>query len=352
MIDETWGYYPRWDWAMFVDEVEIFVQGGDGGHGCVSFRRERFVPRGGPDGGDGSDGGSVFLEAVDGLDTLSDMAGRHHWRAQRGGHGKGKNMTGKKGKDIVIRVPAGTLVYDRDLGLLLQDLNKAGQRICVAHGGQGGKGNAAFATATEQTPRIAQPGIEGRQRWLKLELKLIADIGLVGMPNAGKSTLLSRLSAARPKIAAYAFTTLNPQLGIVELSDYRRMVMADLPGLIEGAHQGLGLGEAFLRHIERTRIIVHLLDICPPGEAGPAENYRTIRRELAAYSEKLAAKPELIVVNKMDLTGSEEALAELWDNLKTEVIGISAVVGTNLRQLTEALWAKLAQLPDEDQGDA
>ncbi len=337
---------------MFVDEVEIFVQGGDGGHGCLSFRRERFVPRGGPDGGDGGHGGSVYLEAVEGLDTLSDIAGRHHWRAKGGGHGKGKNMTGKKGKDIVIRVPAGTLVYDRDLGLLLQDLTKPGQRICVAEGGKGGKGNAAFATATEQAPRITQPGTEGRRRWLKLELKLIADIGLVGMPNAGKSTLLSRLSAARPKIAAYAFTTLNPQLGIVELSDYRRMVMADLPGLIEGAHEGLGLGEAFLRHIERTRIIVQLLDICPPGEADPAENYRTIRQELTAYSPKLAAKPELIVANKMDLTGSEEALTKLRDNLKTEVIGISAVVGTNLRELTEALWAKLAQLPDEDLGDA
>ncbi len=336
---------------MFVDEVEIFVQGGDGGHGCVSFRRERFVPRGGPDGGDGGNGGSVYLEAVDGLDTLSDMAGRHHWRARGGGHGKGKNMTGKKGKDVVIRVPTGTLIYDRDLSLLLQDLKKAGHRICVAQGGQGGKGNAAFATATEQTPRIAQPGTEGRQRWLKLELKLIADLGLVGMPNAGKSTLLSRLSAARPKIAAYAFTTLNPQLGIVELSDYRRMVMADLPGLIEGAHRGLGLGEAFLRHIERTRIIVHLLDICPAGEADPAENYRTIRRELTAYSPKLAAKPEMIVANKMDLTGSDQALAKLRDDLKTEVIGISAVVGTNLKQLTEALWTKLAQLPDEDMGD-
>ncbi len=336
---------------MFVDEVEIFVQGGDGGHGCVSFRRERFVPRGGPDGGDGGHAGSVYLQAVDGLDTLSDMAGKHHWRAKGGGHGKGKNMTGKKGKDVVIRVPTGTLVYDRDLGLLLQDLTKPGQRVCVAEGGKGGKGNSAFATATEQAPRIAQPGTEGRRRWLKLELKLIADLGLVGMPNAGKSTLLSRLSAARPKIAAYAFTTLNPQLGIVELSDYRRMVMADLPGLIEGAHQGLGLGEAFLRHIERTRIIVHLLDICPPEGADPAENYRTIRRELTAYSKKLAAKPEIIVANKMDLTGSDKALAKLRDDLKTEVIGISAVVGTNLKQLTEALWAKLAQLPDEDVGD-
>ena len=337
---------------MFVDEVEIFVQGGDGGHGCVSFRRERFIPRGGPDGGDGSDGGSVYLEAVEGLDTLSEMAGKHHWHAQRGGHGKGKNMTGKKGKDLVIHVPKGTLVFDRDLGVLLQDLTKAGQRVCVAPGGKGGKGNAAFATATEQTPRIAQRGTEGRQRWLKLELKLIADIGLVGMPNAGKSTLLSRLSAARPKIASYAFTTLNPQLGIVELSDYRRMVMADLPGLIEGAHEGLGLGEAFLRHIERTRIIVHLLDICPPDGTDPAENYRTIRRELAAHSPKLAAKPEMIVANKIDLTGSEESLGKLEEDLGAEVMGISAVVGTNLKQLTEALWAKLDQLPDEDTGDA
>ena len=336
---------------MFVDEVEIFVQGGAGGRGCVSFRRERFVPRGGPDGGDGGDGGSVFIEAVPGLDTLSEMAGRHHWRAQRGCHGQGKNKAGKNGKDLIISVPAGTLVYDRDLGILLQDLTRPSQRVCIAAGGKGGKGNSAFATATEQAPRFAQPGTQGHQRWLRLELKLIADVGLVGMPNAGKSTLLSRLSAARPKIADYAFTTLAPQLGIVELSNYRRLMMADLPGLIEGAHQGHGLGDAFLRHIERTRIIVHLLDICPPSQADPAESYRTIRRELAAYSTKLAAKPELIIANKMDLTGSEQALVKLQEDLKTEVIGISAVVGTGLKQLVEKLWAKLAELPDEDTGD-
>ena len=337
---------------MFVDEVEIFVQAGDGGHGCVSFRRERFVPKGGPDGGDGGHGGSVFLEAVAGLDTLSDMAGKHHWRAPGGGQGQGKKMSGKNGKNMVISVPPGTLVYDRDLGVLLQDLTNPGQRVCVARGGRGGKGNTAYASSTEQAPRIAQQGTEGRQRWLKLELKLIADIGLVGLPNAGKSTLLSRLSAARPKIADYAFTTLIPQLGIVELSDYRRIVMADLPGLIEGAHEGLGLGEAFLRHIERTKIIVHLLDMCPPGGEDPADNYRTIRQELTSYSRKLADKPEIIVANKMDLTGAEEALENLQTDLKTEVFGISAVVGTNLRPLTEKLWAELAQLPREDEGEA
>ena len=337
---------------MFVDEVEIFVQAGAGGRGCVSFRRERFVPRGGPDGGDGGHGGSVHLEVVPGLDTLSEMAGRHHWHAQRGGHGRGKNMAGKNGKDLVIPVPAGTLVYDRDLGILLQDLTHPAQRVCVAAGGKGGKGNSAFATATDQTPRFAQPGTEGQQRWLRLELKIIADVGLVGMPNAGKSTLLGRLSAARPKVASYAFTTLAPQLGIVELSDYRRLVMADLPGLIEGAHQGQGLGDTFLRHIERTRIIVHLLDICPPGPADPAQSYRTIRGELAAYSKKLAAKPELVVANKMDLTGSEQALAKLQEDLKTEVVGISAVVGTGLKQLTERLWEMLADLLDKDSGDS
>jgi len=336
---------------MFVDEVEIFVQAGAGGRGCVSFRRERFVPHGGPDGGDGGDGGSVFIEAVRGLDTLSELASRHHWRAQRGSHGQGKNKAGKNGKDLFISVPTGTLIYDRDLGILLQDLNRPGQRVCIAASGKGGKGNAAFATATEQVPRFAQPGTPGQQRWLRLELKLIADVGLVGMPNAGKSTLLSRLSAARPKIADYAFTTLAPQLGIVELSNYRRLVMADLPGLIEGAHQGHGLGDAFLRHIERTRIIVHLLDICPPSQADPAENYRAIRRELAAYSTKLAAKPELIVANKMDLTGSKQALVKLQEDLETEVIGISAVVGTGLKQLVERLWARLAELPDENTGD-
>ena len=336
---------------MFVDQAEIFIQGGAGGAGCVSFRRERFVPRGGPDGGDGGDGGSVFLEAVAGLDTLSEQAGHHHWRAKDGRHGQGKKMTGKKGPDVIVSVPVGTLVYDRDLGIMLQDLTRAGQRVCLAAGGKGGKGNSHFATATEQSPRYAQPGTEGQQRWLRLELKLIADVGLVGMPNAGKSTLLSRLSAARPKIADYAFTTLSPQLGIVELTDYRRIVMADLPGLIEGAHQGHGLGDAFLRHIERTRTIVHLLDICPQDDADPAENYRTIRRELAAYSEKLAAKPELIVANKMDLTDSDKALKKLRQNLNAKVVGISAVVGTGLRPLVEKLWEMLAELPNKNTGD-
>ena len=336
---------------MFVDEVEIFVQGGKGGRGCLSFRRERFVPHGGPDGGDGGDGGSVFIEAVAGLDTLSELAGKHHWRAKAGGYGKGKKMAGKKGKDVIIGVPPGTLIHDRELGLLLKDLTEPGERVCVAEGGKGGKGNTAFATATEQAPRVAQPGTLGRERWLKLELKIIADVGLVGMPNAGKSTLLSRLSAARPKIADYAFTTLNPQLGIVELSDYRRIVMADLPGLIEGAHEGHGLGEAFLKHIERTRIIVHLLDICPPGDGDVLENYRAIRAELSAYSEKLAGKCEMIVANKMDLTGSEELLAKLQKDLGTEVLGISAATGTNLKVLTERLWAKLAELPAEKTGE-
>ncbi len=337
---------------MFVDEVEIYVQAGDGGRGCVSFRRERFVPKGGPNGGDGGNGGSVYLEATEGLDTLSDLAGKHHWRAQRGGHGMGKDMAGKKGKDVVIPVPPGTLVYDRDLGFLLQDLTRPGQRVRVVKGGMGGKGNAAFATPTDQAPRYAQPGTEGRKRWLKLELKLIADVGLVGLPNAGKSTLLSRLSAARPKIADYAFTTLAPQLGIVELSDYRRMVMADLPGLIQGAHTGHGLGDEFLRHVERTRIIVHLLDVSPQDGSEPAQNYRTIRNELASYSQKLAAKPELIVANKMDVTDSQEALKTLKHDLASDVPGISAVVGTGLKELTERLWAMLAELPAEEEGDS
>ena len=336
---------------MFVDQAEIFVQSGAGGAGCVSFRRELFIPRGGPDGGDGGHGGNVFIEAVPGLDTLSELAGHHHWRAKRGHHGQGKKMTGKKGPDLIVPVPVGTLVYDRELGILLQDLTRVGQRVCVAAAGKGGKGNSAFATSTEQAPRYAQPGTDGQQRWLRLELKLIADVGLVGMPNAGKSTLLSRLSAARPKIADYAFTTLSPQLGIAELSDYRRLVMADLPGLIEGAHQGHGLGDAFLRHIERTRIIVHLLDIYPPGDADPVENYRTIRRELTSYSEKLAAKPELIVANKMDLTDSDQDLVKLRQELDAEVIGISAVAGTGLKQLVEKLWDMLADLPHEDTGD-
>jgi GTP-binding protein len=329
---------------MFVDEAKIWVKAGNGGHGCVSFRREKFVPKGGPDGGDGGNGGDVYFEAVENLDTLLDFAGRHHWRAENGQGGSGNNRHGASGHDLVIKVPPGTLIYDEDLDLLLMDLDDVGKKVRVCRGGRGGKGNKAFAGPTNQTPRYAEPGKEGQQRNIRLELKLIADVGLVGLPNAGKSTLISRCSAARPKIAAYPFTTLEPVLGIVELSDFRRFVMADLPGLIEGAHKGAGLGHEFLRHIERTKIIAHLVDVMPLDGSDPAENYRAIRAELAQYSETLAAKPEIIVANKIDLDPDGVAVRNLKATLNKDVVPISAATGHGIKAFVELLWQEVKRL--------
>jgi GTP-binding protein len=328
--------------AMFVDEVEIFAIAGGGGNGCVAFRREKYVPHGGPAGGDGGDGGSVYLKADESFNTLQHLAGKHHWRGGRGGHGEGKDRHGRNGKDMVVLVPPGTIVYDADLGILLRDLAEPGATVCVATGGKGGRGNAAFKSATNQAPRICEPGEPGQERRLRLELKLIADAGLVGKPNAGKSTLLSRLSKAHPKIAAYPFTTLHPYLGIVEMSQFRRFVLADIPGLIEGAHEGAGLGDAFLRHIERTRILVHMLDVCPMN-GDPVEDYRVIRGELEQYSASLAEKREIIVANKMDLTGGEEALRRLAQRLGQPIVAISAVTGEGLEELTERIWQTLQE---------
>ena len=328
---------------MFVDEAKIWVKAGDGGHGCVSFRRERFIPKGGPDGGDGGNGGSVYFEAAGNLNTLMDFVNKHHWRAENGQPGSGNNKHGSNGADLVIRVPAGTLIYDVDFGILLKDLDEVGMRVCVCRGGRGGKGNKAFATSTNQTPRQVQDGKAGQERNIRLELKLIADVGLVGMPNAGKSTLISRCSAARPKIADYPFTTLEPVLGIVELTDFRRFVMADIPGVIGGAHSGTGLGFEFLRHIERTRIIVHILDIAPSDGSDPAENYRIIRSELAQYSKALAEKQEIIVANKIDLDADEKNLEKLRETLGKNVLAISAVTGQGIKQISEVLWGKIVK---------
>jgi len=326
---------------MFVDEVDIRVSAGDGGRGCVSFRREKFVPRGGPDGGDGGHGGHVYFEARADKDTLLDFAGKHHWRAENGKHGLGKNMYGADGKDLVIPVPPGTLIYDTDLDLLLKDLNEAGMKVLLCRGGKGGRGNRAFATSTNQAPREFETGKPGQERNLRLELKLIADVGLVGMPNAGKSTLLSRSSAARPKIASYPFTTLEPVLGIVELTGFRRFVMADIPGLIEGASRGVGLGHDFLRHIERTTIIVHILDIMPLDGSDPIDNYHAIRSELARYSETLAAKEEVIVANKIDLDPDGVRVEDLRNRLGRDITPISAATGQGIKELTELLWQKI-----------
>ncbi len=327
---------------MFIDLAEIFVRGGSGGAGCVSFRREKYIPKGGPDGGEGGHGGSVYLDADPSVTTLLDFTGRHHWVADSGRPGQGRNMSGRSGKDLIIRVPPGTLVYDRDSGRLLKDLDKPGMKVRIARGGRGGKGNAHFASSRYQAPRFAQPGEEPEERWLRLELKLIADVGLVGLPNAGKSTLLSRLSRAHPKIADYPFTTLSPQLGIVELPGYRRFVMADIPGLIEGAHEGSGLGDDFLRHIERTRVIVHLVDVHPiEGQPRPAEAYRIIRNELQKYSQKLADKPEIIAANKIDLSDTLAAVDDLREELGQEVLPISGVTGAGLEPLGERLWVMI-----------
>lgn len=326
---------------MFIDEAEIHVRAGKGGDGCLSFRREKYEPFGGPDGGDGGNGGDVIFEAHAGVDTLLDFKGKHHWRARNGAPGSGSLCAGACGAELVVRVPVGTLVYDRATGLLLKDLAEPGERCLIARGGKGGRGNKAFATPTQQAPRQWEPGEPGEERHLRLELKLIADVGLVGLPNAGKSTLLSRVSKARPKIAAYPFTTLQPQLGIVELSGERRIVVADIPGLIEGAHEGAGLGDAFLRHIERTRVIVHLVDLCPLDGRPPAQAYHTIRRELQEYSAALAGKPEIVVGNKLDLAASDERLEGLGAALGTEVLGISAATGQGVGELIERIWSLL-----------
>jgi GTP-binding protein len=329
---------------MFIDQAQIWVKAGDGGHGCVSFRRERFIPKGGPDGGDGGRGGNVYFEAAENLDTLLDFAGKHHWQARNGQPGSGNNKFGANGEDLIIKVPPGTLIYDTDLDLLLKDMNETGLKVRVCIGGRGGKGNKAFATSTNQTPRNAEPGKKGQERNIRLELKLIADVGLVGLPNAGKSTLISRCSAARPKIADYPFTTIEPVLGIVELSDYRRFVMADIPGLIEGASEGAGLGHDFLKHIERTTILVHILDIMPTDGSDPVENYKIIRSELQQHSKALAQKQEIIVANKIDLDPDGKIVKKLTEKLRQPIHPISAVTGSGIKELSESLWQKVKDI--------
>jgi GTP-binding protein len=331
---------------MFVDRVTIYVKGGDGGAGCCSFRREKYAPRGGPDGGDGGDGGAVVLRAVAGTDSLADVVPRKHRRAPRGGAGGSDNCHGRRGRDLVIPVPPGTLVLDRDRGHVLRDLTAPGEQVIVAHGGRGGRGNKAFATATNRAPRECQPGTRGEERWLVLELKVIADAGLVGLPNAGKSTLLSRLSQAQPEIADYPFTTKHPNLGVVLVGGERAFVLADLPGLIEGAHSGVGLGHEFLRHVERTRVLVHLVEPLPPDGSEPLHNYRVIRRELELHNRALADKPEIVAVSKAELTGSEEVRRRLERELGKSVLAVSAVTGQGLAQLVGAVVEQLKQVPE------
>jgi GTP-binding protein len=345
---------------MFVDEVDIHVVAGDGGNGCLAFRREKYVPRGGPSGGDGGKGGSVFIVASPHTNTLINYRFHPEFSAQRGQHGMGSNCTGYNGEDLELAVPIGTLVYERaddpaQPWRLLADLARDGQRVLVARGGHGGRGNARFASSTNRAPRRHEPGGPGEDKRLRLELKLLADVGLVGFPNAGKSTLISRISAARPKIADYPFTTLTPNLGVVRLSSDRSFVVADVPGLIEGAHRGQGLGHQFLRHLERTKVLVHLVDISSLSGRDPVSDLDTVRRELELFHPDLAAKPQIVAANKIDAVDDHSrivALSRRASALGLLFLQISAVTGEGLPALLEAMWKQLADVARDDAGSA
>ena len=329
---------------MFVDNVELIVHSGKGGAGCVSFWTEKFVIKGGPDGGDGGDGGDVILVADPQIHTLYDFYYRVHFRAENGKPGMGKNMKGRDGEDLILKVPVGTVVKDAETGEVLGDLKEHGQKLVVAKGGRGGRGNAAFATPTRRAPDFAEPGEPGEERWIELELKLLADVGLVGLPNAGKSTLLSRISSAKPEIADYPFTTLKPILGVTKVGDFS-FVVADIPGLIEGAHKGKGLGHEFLRHIERTKIILHLIDLTDPT-VSPEEAFEKISRELALYSEELVKKPRIVVGTKIDALADRSVIPKLKNYFESKgfpFFAISAVSGENLRELLQFTAKKLRE---------
>ena len=335
---------------MFVDEVDIHVTAGDGGNGCLSFRREKFVPRGGPDGGDGGPGGSVYIVAAPRKNTLVDFRFHPEFKAQGGQHGQGANRTGATGRDLDIEVPIGTLVFDNANGVVgtapLADLTAEGQRVLVARGGRGGRGNARFVSSTNRAPRRVEPGGPAEERQLRLQLKLIADVGLVGFPNAGKSTLISRVSAAKPKIADYPFTTLTPNLGVVTLSDDRSFVVADVPGLIEGAHEGHGLGDRFLRHVERTKVLVHLVDVSGASAREPVEDFEIIRHELRQFNPEVAAKPQIVVANKIDALDDPARLATLKQqvtDLGLPFHAVSGVTGEGLPALLEMVWTIVEQ---------
>jgi len=326
---------------MFVDKIAIHVEAGKGGDGCVSFRREKYVPRGGPDGGDGGDGGSVVIFARQGVDSLAALAHRKHWKAGDGQPGRGAQCHGASAQDLIIHVPPGTIVSDAEHGFVLKDLAAADDHLTVARGGKGGKGNTRFKSATNRAPRESTPGSPGEARTVRLELKVIADVGLIGKPNAGKSTLLSRLSRARPEIAPYPFTTKYPNLGRVQIDFDRSFILADIPGLIEGAHAGVGLGHEFLRHIERAGILVHLVEPGPADGTDPVVNYRTIRQELQQHDVRLGGRPEIVVVTKADLPGAEPVKRQLAADLDREVLLISAVTGQGLNTLVGAIVRKL-----------
>ncbi|MCP5468726.1 MAG: GTPase ObgE [Deltaproteobacteria bacterium] len=334
----------------FLDEAKIYVQAGHGGPGCVSFRREAHVPRGGPDGGNGGDGGSVIIMTDEGLNTLYELKGKRHFRAKSGGNGMGKGMQGRRGADAIIRVPPGTLIRDAESGHLLADLTENHQSFIVAKGGLGGRGNLSYASSTNRAPRKAQSGLPGEEKMIQLELKLLADVGLIGRPNAGKSTLISAISAARPKIADYPFTTIQPQLGVVKLNNYKTFTVADIPGLIEGAHQGTGMGIQFLKHIERTRIFLHLIDLLDPEEPDPFISFDKIEHELKSYSEEFEKRTRWVVFTKGDLLQDEaekEKLREAREVFSKKAIPhwtISAHTRQGLTELIQALAKKLSEM--------
>ncbi len=334
---------------QFVDYVNIHVKAGDGGRGCVSFRREKYVPRGGPNGGDGGRGGHIIIRASAQLNTLLDLRYRRQYRAKRGQHGMGKNMHGKDGDDLIIPVPVGTLVKDEETGEILADLDAEDKKVVAAKAGRGGLGNAHFATPTRQAPRFAQPGEKGEERTLIIELKLLADVGLIGLPNAGKSTLISVISSAKPKIADYPFTTLEPNLGVVKLEDFRSFVVADIPGLIEGAHSGAGLGFQFLRHVERTSLLLHLVDISEMSTGDPRKNLEKINRELKLYSEALLEKPQMVVATKLDIADGEklDRLSDYCKNSGTDFFAVSAVTGRGVKELVKYVATRMERLREK-----
>lgn len=331
---------------QFVDYVKIYVKAGDGGRGCVSFRREKYVPRGGPNGGDGGRGGHIIFKVTKELNTLLDLRYQREYKAERGEHGKGSNKHGSNGEDMIIHVPVGTLIKDETTGEILADLDVEDSEFIAAYGGRGGLGNAHFATSTRQTPRFAQPGEKGEEKWLVLELKLLADVGLIGLPNAGKSTLISVISSAKPKIADYPFTTLVPNLGVVKPEDYRSFVVADIPGLIEGAHKGAGLGFQFLRHVERTSILLHLVDISDILTTDPVDDFEKINRELVLYSPELLKKPMAVAGTKLDICHKKKRLNKFRDYCRSRALDffpVSAVTGSGIKKLVAYLSRKVEE---------
>jgi GTP-binding protein len=338
---------------MFIDRAKIHVQGGDGGSGVTAFRREKFVPRGGPSGGDGGRGGDVVLVADSSLNTLLHLRYNPRHVADRGLHGEGSNRSGREGEDLIVRVPVGTQIFDAETGDLLHDLSYDGARWLAARGGRGGFGNAHFTSSTNRAPRYHQSGSKGEERELQLELKLLADVGLVGFPNAGKSTFISTVSAARPKIADYPFTTLEPHLGVVDAGDFRTFVIADVPGLIEGAHEGAGLGDRFLRHIERTKLLLHLVDVSSLPQEEPVVAYETVNHELTSYSEDLSTRPQFVVATKIDALDDPQRLESLRERAEKDgkpFFAISSATGSGVRELIHAVTAKLNEL-NENRND-